>query len=105
MFEKYKIVFLSWSYRADTDQLIGVVHHGNQEIEKDDDVDNREASKHDQSPEPGELLDSCQLEVVQIYQAKSGPEQCLRCLPQTIHDKTVTSRYRILSFPYLANFL
>ena len=83
MFEKYKIVFLSWSYRADTDQLIGVVHHGNQEIEKDDNVDDGKAAEHDETPEPGELLDSCQLEVVQIYQAKGGPEQCLCCLPQT----------------------
>ena len=71
------------THRANTDQLIGVIHHGDQEIEKHDDVDNREASKHDQSPEPGELLDACQLKVVQIYQTKGGPEQSLRCLPQT----------------------
>ena len=71
------------SHRTDTDQLIGVIHHGDQEIEKDDDVDDREASKHDQTPEPGELLDPCQLKVVQIYQTKGGPEQSLCCLPQT----------------------
>ena len=63
--------------------MIGVVHHGNQEIEKDDDVDQREAAEHDESPEPGELLDPTELEVVQIYQTKSCPEQCLCCLPQT----------------------
>ena len=71
------------TYRANTDQLIGVIHHGDQEIEKHDDVDNREASKHNQTPEPSEFLDSCQLKVVQIYQTKGGPEQSLRCLPQT----------------------
>ena len=65
------------SHRANTDQLIGVIHHGDEEIEKDDDVDNREASKHDQTPEPRELLDACQLKVVQIYQTKSSPKQSL----------------------------
>ena len=74
---------MSDTYRTYGDQLIGVVHHGNQEIEKDDDVDQREAAEHDESPEPGELLDPTELEVVQIYQAKSCPEQCLCCLPQT----------------------
>ena len=60
-----------------------MIHHGDEEIEKDVDVDNREASKHDQTPESRELLDACQLKVVQIYQTKGGPEQSLRCLPQT----------------------
>ena len=60
-----------------------MIHHGDEEIKKHDDVDNREAAEHDQTPEPCELLDSCQLEVVQIYQTKGGPEQRLCCLPQT----------------------
>ena len=63
--------------------MIGVVHHGDQEIEKDDDVDQREAAEHDETPEPGELLDSTELKVVQIYETKSCPKQSLRCLPQT----------------------
>ena len=63
--------------------MIGVIHHGDQEIEEDDDVDDGEAAEHDQTPEPGELLDACQLKVVQIYQTKGGPEQSLCCLPQT----------------------
>ena len=82
-----------------------MIHHSNQEIEKHDDVDDGEAAEHDETPEPGELLDPCQLKVVQIYQTKSSPEQSLRCLPQAIDDMTVTTRYQILSFPYLANFL
>ena len=67
--------------------MIGVIHHGDQEIEEDDDVDQREASEHDETPEPGELLDSTQLKVVQIYQTKSRPKQSLRCLPQTVQIK------------------
>ena len=63
-----------------------MIHHGDQEIEKDDDVDQREAAEHDETPEPGELFDPCQLKVVQIYQTKSSPKQSLRCLPQTMHD-------------------
>ena len=63
-----------------------MVHHGDQEIEKDDDVDQREAAEHDETPEPGELLDPCQLKVVQIYETKSCPKQSLRCLPQTIQE-------------------
>ena len=85
--------------------MIGVIHHGDQEIEKHDDVDDGEAAEHDETPEPSEFLDSCQLKVVQIYQTKSRPKQSLRRLPQTMHGVTVTSRYQILLFPYLANFL
>ena len=60
-----------------------MIHHGDQEIQQDDDVDDREAPEHDETPEPRELFDSCQLKIVQVYQTKSGPKQSLRCLPQT----------------------
>ena len=60
-----------------------MIHHGDQEIQQDDDVDDREAPEHDETPESRELFDSCQLKIVQVYQAKSGPKQSLRCLPQT----------------------
>ena len=60
-----------------------MIHHSNQEIEQDDDVDQWETPKHDETPESRELFDSCQLKIVQVYQAKSGPKQSLRCLPQT----------------------
>ena len=61
-----------------------MIHHGDQEIEKHDDVDQWEAAEHDETPEPSELLDSTQLKVVQIYQTKSRPKQSLRSLPQTV---------------------
>ena len=51
-----------------------MIHHRDQEIEKHDDVDDREAPEHDEAPEPGELLDPRQLKVVQVYQTKRGPE-------------------------------
>ena len=60
-----------------------MIHHRDQEIEEHDDVDDREAAEHDETPEPGKLFDSCQLKVVQVYQTKRGPEQGLSCLPQT----------------------
>ena len=75
--------YLSWSYRTNTDELIGMIHHGDEEIKKHDDVDDREASEHDETPESREFFDSCQLEVVQVYQTESRPKQCLWCLPQT----------------------
>ena len=59
-----------------------MVHHGDEEVEQDDDVDDGEGAEHDQAPEPRELLDPRQLKVVEVYQAKSGPEQSLTCLPQ-----------------------
>ena len=60
-----------------------MIHHRDQEIKEHDDVYNREAAEHYQPPEPGELLYSRQLKVVQVYQTKRGPEQGLSCLPQT----------------------
>ena len=44
-----------------------MIHHSDQEIEKHDDVDDGEASEHDQAPEPGELLDPRKFKVVQVY--------------------------------------
>ena len=54
-----------------------MIHHGNQQVEQHDDVDQGEAPEHDEAPEPGELLDPGQLEVVQVYQAERRPEQGL----------------------------
>ena len=44
-----------------------MIHHCDQEIEKHDDVDDGEAAEHDQTPEPGELLDPRKFKVVQVY--------------------------------------
>ena len=51
-----------------------MIHHGNEQIQEDNDVDDWKAAKHDEAPEPGELLDPSQLEVVQVNQAERGPE-------------------------------
>ena len=59
-----------------------MVHHGDQQVEQDDDVDHGEGAEHEEAAEPGELLDAGQLEVVQVDQAEDGPEQRLRRLPQ-----------------------
>ena len=52
------------SHRADRDELIGMVHHGNEKVEQDNDVDHRKTSKHDKSPESREFFDSIQLKVI-----------------------------------------
>ena len=59
-----------------------MVHHGDEEVEQDDDVDDGEGAEHDEAPEPRELLDARQLKVVEVYQPKSSPEQSLASLPQ-----------------------
>ena len=46
-------------------------------------MSDRKAAKHDESPKPRELLDPRQLKVVEVDQAKGGPEKGLTCLPQT----------------------
>lgn len=38
--------------RTDWDELIGMIHHGNEEIEKNNDVDDGETAKHDKTPKP-----------------------------------------------------
>ena len=75
------------THRANWDKLVGVVHHGDEEIEQDDDVDDGEGAEHDEAPEPCELLDPGQLEVVQVDQAKGGPKKGLTCFPKTESKK------------------
>ena len=62
--------------------LVRVVHHGNEQVEQDDDVDERVAAEHEEAEEARELLDAGQLEVLEVDQAEHGPEQRLRRLPQ-----------------------
>ena len=59
-----------------------MIHHRDEQIEQHNDVDDGEASKHDEAPEPGELLDPRELEVVQVYQAERRPEKGLCGLPE-----------------------
>ena len=49
--------------RFDGDGLVGVGHHGDQHIEQDDDVAGDVTAKHEQGPEPGEVLDASQLKI------------------------------------------
>ena len=65
------------TYRTYGDELVTMIHHGNQQVEQHDDVDQGEAPEHYEAPEPGELLDPRQLKVVQVYQAERRPEQGL----------------------------
>ena len=64
-----------------------MVHHGNQEIEQDNDVNEGETAEHDETPKPCKLFDTTQLKVVQVYKSKCCPKQCLACFPQTMNYK------------------
>ena len=59
-----------------------MIHHRDEQVEQHNDVDDGEAPEHDETPEPGELLDPCELEVVQVYQTERRPEQGLCGLPE-----------------------
>ena len=59
-----------------------MIHHGDEKIEQNDNIDDGEGTKHEHAPEPGELLDASQLKVVQINQTKYGPEQSLNGFPK-----------------------
>ena len=43
--------------------LIRVGHHGNEHVEKDDQVANTVRAKHEKGPETGKFLDASQLKV------------------------------------------
>ena len=43
------------TYRTYGDELIGMIHHCNEKIEQDNDVNEGETTEHDQTPEPREL--------------------------------------------------
>ena len=67
-----------------------MVHHGDEKVEQDDDVDDGERAEHDQAPEPRELLDPGELKVVQVDQTEGGPEQGLACFPKTENLASLT---------------
>ena len=76
-----------------------MIHHRDEQIEQHNDVDDGEAPKHDEAPEPGELLDPCELEVVQVYEAECRPEQGLRCFPEA----EIIQCSEIIKLPLISN--
>ena len=80
-----------------------MVHHGDEQVEQDDDVDDGERAEHDQAPEPRELLDPGELKVVQVDQTEGGPEQGLACFPKTENLTSLTNtqlfRHWLCKFP------
>jgi hypothetical protein len=51
-----------------------MIHHGDQKVQENDNIDDRVSPEHQHSPEPGEALDTSQLKVVQIDESKHSPE-------------------------------
>ena len=61
-----------------------MVHHGDEKIEQNDDVDDGVGAEHEEAPEAREALDAHQFKVVQIDETESGPEERLRRLKQAV---------------------
>ncbi len=40
------------TYRTYGDELVGMIHHGDQEVQQHDDVDDGEHPEHEEAPEP-----------------------------------------------------
>lgn len=59
-----------------------MVHHGDEQVEQHDDVDDCVGAEHEHAPEPREDLDPLQLERVQVHQSERRPEQRLHRLEQ-----------------------
>ena len=57
-----------------------MVHHRDEEVEQDGDVDGGVAAEHEHAPEAGERLQAGQLEVVQVDKTEHGPEERLHGL-------------------------
>ena len=72
-----------------------MIHHGNEQIQEDNDVDDWKAAEHDEAPESGELLNPGELEVVQVNQAERSPEKGLRGLPEAVMRRV--SYFRVVN--------
>ncbi len=40
------------TYRTYGDELVGMIHHGDQQVQQHDDVDDGEHAEHEEAPEP-----------------------------------------------------
>ena len=80
-----------------------MIHHGDQEIKKDDNIYHREGSEHEETGESRELFDPRQFEVVQIDQTKNCPEESLRGFPEAEKKerRTVERKFH----PFIASWL
>ena len=47
----------------DADGLVRVAHHGDKHVQQDDHIAGDVAAEHEESPEPGEVLDASQLKI------------------------------------------
>lgn len=67
-----------------------MIHHGDEQVEQHDDVDDGVRAEHEHAPEAREDLDAVQLERVQVHQPEGRPEQRLHGLKQTERKETQT---------------
>lgn len=72
-----------------------MIHHGDEQVQQHDNIDDRVRAKHQHSPEPRKDLDAVQIEAVQVDQSENGPEQSLGCLEQAVNgQKPIDYRIR-----------
>ena len=62
--------------------MVRVGHHGDEHVEEYCEVTDAVASKHEQRPEPRELLDAGELELRKRDESEGSPEERLRCLEE-----------------------
>jgi hypothetical protein len=60
-----------------------VIHHGDEQVQQHDNVDDAVAAEHEHAPEAREYLDAVQLEALEIDETERRPEERLRRLEQT----------------------
>lgn len=51
-----------------------MIHHGDQQVQQDDDVDDGIGAEHEHAPKTGEYLDAIQIEAVQVDESEYCPE-------------------------------
>lgn len=70
------------------DHVVGVGHHGDQQVEEHNDVDHGVRAEHEHGPEPREGAQTHQLEGVQFNETERGPKQGLGGLEQAAGVRT-----------------
>lgn len=58
-------------------ERVRVGHHGDEEVQQNDDIDDVVGAEHEHTPEPRERLNSSQFEVDQVHQPEGSPEKRL----------------------------
>lgn len=67
-------IFVNKNEKTYRYKLIGVIHHGDKQIEKNNNINNRICAKHEHAPETCEYLNAFQFKGVEVHQSEYGPK-------------------------------